>query len=104
MRKALLAGLACLAWIFPATAQMRTIPDAAKRGEMHHVQDMVVAIDGATQRLSPGAQVRDASNRIIVPSSIPGGSLVKYLVDGQGLVFRVWILTPEEAARRDKTQ
>jgi len=27
---------------------------------------------------------------------------VKYLVDAAGLVHRVWILTPEEAAKPDK--
>jgi len=91
-----------LAWA-GAHAQLRTIPEAAKRGEMRHVQEMVVAIDGATQRLSPGAQIRDAANRIIVPAAIPEGSLVKYLLDGQGQVHRVWILTREEAAARDKT-
>jgi hypothetical protein len=87
-----------------AFAQLRTIPDAAKRGEMRHVQEMVVAIDGDMQRLSPGAQVRDAANRLIVPSAIPAGSLVKYLMNEAGQVHRVWILSPEEAARRDKPQ
>jgi hypothetical protein len=87
-----------------AQAQLRTIPDAAKRGEMSHVQEMIVAIDGAAQRLSPGAQIRDASNRLIVPAALPGGSRVKYLLDNEGMVYRVWILTPEEAAMRDKPQ
>jgi hypothetical protein len=84
-----------------AHAQVRAIPEAAKRGEMRHVQAMIVAIDGAAQQLSPGAQIRDAANRIIVPAAIPEGSLVKYLLDTAGLVHRVWILTPEEAAQRD---
>ncbi|SRR5690349_18279741 len=87
-----------------AQAQLRTIPDAAKRGEMSHVQEMLVAIDGAAQRLSPGAQIRDASNRLIVPAALPAGSLVKYTVDNEGMVYRVWVLTPEEAAKRDKPQ
>ena len=87
-----------------AQAQLRTIPDTAKRGEMSHVQEMIVAVDGAAQRLSPGAQIRDPSNRLIVPAALPAGSLVKYLLDDEGKVHRVWILTPEEAARRDKPQ
>ena len=86
----------------PALAQLRTIPDTAKRGEMRHVQEMIVAIDGDMQRLSPGAQIRDATNRIIVPSAIPSGSLVKYLMNEAGQVHRVWILSAEEAAQRDK--
>jgi hypothetical protein len=101
-RTCLLAVVCLLA--NPALAQLRTIPDAAKRGEMRHVQEMIVAIDGGMQRLSPGAQVRDAGNRLIVPSAIPAGSLVKYLLNDAGQVHRVWILSPEEAARRDKPQ
>jgi hypothetical protein len=95
----LVASLACSP---AALAQVRTIPDAAKRGEMRHVQEMVVAVDGAAQHLSPGAQVRDAANRIIVPSAIPEGSLVKYLLNDAGQVHRVWILTPQEAAKPEK--
>ena len=83
-------------------AQLRTIPEDAKRGELRHVQEMVVAIDGAAHRLSPGAQIRDPGNRVILPASVPEGSLVKYQLDKEGLVHRVWILTPHEAAQRDR--
>jgi len=51
------------------------------------------------QVTAPGAQIRDASNRIILPTAIPPGTRVKYLVDGAGQVQRVWILSPEEAQR-----
>ena len=92
----LLAGcaLTVVAW-----AQVRTIPDEAKRGEVRHVQDMLIEIDGVQQRLAPGAQIRDSSNRIIVPTALPAGAQVKYVVNGEGHVRRVWILTPEEAAK-----
>jgi hypothetical protein len=82
-----------------ASAQVRSIPEDARVGEIRHLQDMVVEIDGAPQQLAPGAQIRDASNRIIVPTAIPPGTLVKYLVDATGQVQKVWILTPEEAQR-----
>ena len=82
-----------------ASAQLRSIPKDARAGEIRHLQGMVVEIDGAPKRLAPGAQIRDASNRIILPIAIPAGTLVKYLVDGAGQVQRVWILTPEEAQR-----
>ena len=97
-------AVALLFWAVAAQAQLRTIPDSAKRGEMTHLQEMIVSINGGAARLSPGAQVRDATNRIIVPSSIPAGSLVKYLLNDAGQVHRVWILTPQEAAQRDKAQ
>ena len=82
-----------------ASAQVRSIPADAKVGQIRHLQDMLVEIDGAPQQLAPGAQIRDESNRIIMPIAIPPGTRVKYLVDAAGQVQRVWILTPEEAQR-----
>jgi len=82
-----------------ASAQVRNIPEDARVGEIRHLQEMVVEIDGAAQQLAPGAQIRDASNRIITPSAIPPGTRVRYLVDASGQVRQVWILTPEEAQR-----
>ena len=97
-RLSLLVALACalpaLAW-----AQTRSIPGEAKRGEIRHVQETIVAIDGAEQRLAPGAQIRDQANRLLVPAAWPAGAQVKYLFDAEGFVRRVWILTPEEAAK-----
>jgi hypothetical protein len=61
---------------------------------------MLIEIDGVRQRLAPGAQIRDASNRVILPTALPAGSQVKYVVNGDGHVRQVWILTPEEAAKR----
>jgi hypothetical protein len=81
-------------------AQLRSIPDQAKRGEIRHVQDLDVSIDGVRQRLAPGAQIRDQSNRVLVPAAVPAGAQVKYLVNDEGLVRQVWILTPAEAAKR----
>lgn len=80
-------------------AQLRTIPDEAKRGEMRHVHDMIVEIDGVAQRLAPAAQIRDPFNRIVVPTALPSGAQVKYLLNAEGLVRQVWILTPAEAAK-----
>src|SRR5204863_601578 len=93
---AFLALLACCA--FPAWAQLRTIPGEAARAEMRHLQDSVVEIDGRPVRLSPGAQIRDVSNRIVLPASMLQPALVRYLLDATGAVHRVWILSPQEAA------
>jgi hypothetical protein len=84
-----------------AQAQFRTIPPEAKRGVMSHVQAMTVLLNGAQIQLAPGAQIRDANNMAVLPVAIPPGVLVKYLVDGQGQVSRVWILSPQEAAQPD---
>jgi len=82
-----------------AGAQLRSIPKDARAGEIRHLQGMVVEIDGAPKRLAPGAQIRDASNRIILPTAVRPGTRVKYVVDAAGRVQRVWILTPKEAQR-----
>ena len=79
-----------------AQERPRPIPEAAKSGTMSHVEDMTVEIDGQKQRLAPGAQIRDESNRIVMPAAVPAGSKVKYIVDDDGMLRQVWILTPEE--------
>jgi hypothetical protein len=96
---ALLAVFAALAF-----AQLRTIPDDAKRGVMRHIQETIVQIDGSQKRLSAGAQIRSTSNRILVPSAVPPDSVVKYRLDQEGFVRQVWLLTPQEAAQADKAK
>jgi hypothetical protein len=95
---ALVALVAAAAIAQAAHAQLRSIPATAALGKMRHVADMVVQIDDRSVRLAPGAQIRDAANRIVVPSSVPPGSLVKYTLDRDGAVYRVWILSPRELA------
>ena len=96
--KYLIALVLALGPLNPAAAQLRTIPKEAKPGVMRHLQDMVVEIDGKPRQLAPGAQIRDADNRLLVPASLAEKSTVRYLLDGAGLVQRVWILTPREKA------
>jgi hypothetical protein len=86
----------------PAAAQLRTIPSDAKLGEIRHVQEMSVELDGKPQRLSPGAQIRDPDNRLMLPVSLSEKQTVKYLLDAQGMVHRIWVLTAEELARAEK--
>ena len=82
-------------------AQLRSIPVDAKRATMSHVEGMTVLIDGKKIQLAAGAQIRDGRNLIVVPAALPPGILVKYLLDSQGQVGRVWILSPQEAAQPD---
>jgi len=84
-----------------AHAQLRHIPADAERGEIRHLEEMLVQINGKPMRLAPGAQIRDASNLIVLPIAVPAGALVKYTRDTQGYVTRVWILTPQEAVQPD---
>jgi hypothetical protein len=109
-RIAFIAAIKAIAILAAATlaagvafAQLRSIPEDAKRAQLRHVREMIVEIDGTQARLSPGAQIRSVDNRILLPSALPQERLlVKYLPDSTGLVHRVWILTQEEAAKPDK--
>jgi hypothetical protein len=85
-----------------AIAQVRQMPDFAKRGNIVHIQGTIVQIDGTQMRLSAGAQIRSRDNMIMVPTSLPAGALVKYVLDGTGQIHRVWLLTSAEAAAADK--
>ena len=84
-----------------AQAQLRTIPADAKRATMSHVQGMTVELNGKKTELATGAQIRDANNMIVLPATLPSGSLVRFMPDAQGQVWRVWILSPHEAAQPD---
>jgi hypothetical protein len=98
MKRSLAAALIlCLAAL--AHAQLRALPADARLGKIRHVQEMIVQIDGKLARLSRGAQVRDAHNRILVPTAIPAGSLIRYTLNAQGEVSAVWILSAQEARR-----
>jgi hypothetical protein len=80
-----------------AVAQLRSLPADAAVAQMSHVSENIVEVKGEQVRLSPGAQIRDAMNRIIFPSMLPPNSVVKYQRDATGQVHRVWILTQQEA-------
>ena len=84
-----------------ANAQFRSIPENAKRATMTHVAGMTVEMNGNRVLLASGAQIRDSRNLIVVPAALPPRSLVKYQVDSQGQIWRIWILSPEEAAQPD---
>ena len=98
----LLTFIAALLLAAAAAAQPRPVPIPAQAqvARMTYIELNSVDLDGAREQLSPGAQIRDQSNRIILPATLPPDSVVCYVRDAAGLVHRVWILTPEEAAQR----
>jgi hypothetical protein len=95
--------LAAAAMALSAHAQLRSIPADARPGTMRHLQDMIVELDGKAVRLSPGAQIRDTANRLVLPTAVASKTVVRYLVDATGMVHRVWILSKEEAVQIPKT-
>jgi hypothetical protein len=97
--KRVLVLVAMTAFAAAAAAQLRTIPKQAERGEIRHLQAMYVELNGKPLQLSPGAQIRDADNRLVLPTSLTESTDVRYQLDGSGMVHRVWILSPQEKAQ-----
>ena len=93
-----LLALLALAFAGSAAAQLRTIPADAKLGEIRHVQTSLVELNGKPALLSPGAQIRDTDNRLILPVAVVRKTAVKYLLDASGKVHRIWILSAKEKA------
>jgi len=103
LRRALILLSIVLACAPAAPAQERAIPEGAKRGYVRHAQEMLVSVDGKRIRLAPGATIRDQRNLAIVPVSIPReGAWAAFILDRNGQISRVWLLTPEELARPRK--
>ena len=101
IRPIILVALA-LAALLPgmSSAQLRRLPADAKAGEIRQLQDMTVLVaDQTTLRLAVSAQIRDAENRIVLPGSLASGTVVLYVLDGNGDVRRAWIPGDAEAAR-----
>jgi hypothetical protein len=100
LRRALLLLSFALAFVQAAPAQQRALPAEAKRGFLKHDREVLVSIDGVSARLAPGATIRDQGNLIIVPAALPrDGAWADYLLDRDGQIFRVWLLSADELAR-----
>lgn len=82
-------------------AATRPLPQGAVKAVMDPPLQGVARFDGKTLQLAPGLQIRDTQNRVVMPFAVQQPVAVRYLVDAGGSVNRVWILTPEEAARTD---
>lgn len=81
-----------------ASPSLRTLPAEARPGRLQPpIGNGLVVIDGEAWRLSPGAQIRNQQNLIVVPMQIVEPVEVVYLTDASGAVNRVWMLTATEA-------
>ena len=57
-----------------------------------------VVISGKTFPRSPGMQIRNQQNLIVMPATVQAKMPVRYQLDASGAVFRVWLLTRTEVA------
>jgi hypothetical protein len=99
---ALLAAALALFFSLPSLAQVqRNFPPNALRGELVVVDIPQVSINGVSGSLAPGSRIRGQNNMLQMSGSLVGAKLlVHYTLDTSGQVKDVWILTPEEAAKR----
>jgi hypothetical protein len=92
------AALAC-----SLTAQAgRMFPPTALRGDLQVEQPPLVRLNGREAMLAPGARIRGETNMIQLSGTLVGQRLVvNYTREpSSGMVKDVWVLTPDERARR----
>jgi hypothetical protein len=102
------AGLATAVLLLAAGATSQAVaqtsrpfPATALRGALQITQPPDVLLNGEAARLSPGSRIRGANNMLQMSGALVGQNLlVHYTREMTGLVHDVWILTPEEAARK----
>jgi hypothetical protein len=100
----LLSLVAAILWVCgPATAQTtpRQFPPSAKRALLQVMQPPDILLNGAPERLSPGARIKGVTNMMVMSGALVGTPvLVNYQRDMQGLIHEVWILSAEEAQQK----
>jgi hypothetical protein len=96
------AAVLALFFSLPCFAQaQRNFPPNALRGELVVGEVPQVSVNGVSGGLAPGARIRGQNNMLQMSVSLVGAKLlVHYTLDTSGQVKDVWILTPEEAAKR----
>jgi hypothetical protein len=81
----------------PVTGIVRMLPETSKTGTMLPPAHWQVQIDGQTHPISPGMQIRNELNMIILPTMVQAPVKVRYTTDYSGAIHRVWILSDAEA-------
>ena len=90
----------------PAAAQgfVREAPKDVVPGKLTVTLPPEVQLDGKTDRLSPGARIRDSNNMQVLSGQLAGKTVpIVYRRDTSGLIHEAWILTDDEYARLTKT-
>jgi hypothetical protein len=77
----------------------RTIPEGTVAGSMVVSSPTSASVNGQPMILSPGVQIRDPFNMMVLPGMIQQPVPVRYLTDPSGAIARVWILSAQEASQ-----
>jgi hypothetical protein len=102
MYRCFIAAVALATLALPAAAQVqRPFPQDALRGEIAFSAPPEIKLNGKPARLAPGSRIRNANNMLEMSGALVGQRLVvNYTVDTSGLVKDVWLLRPDEAAKK----
>jgi hypothetical protein len=104
MTRCVTLAATALAWSLslPLAAQVqRPFPPTALRGDIVFGTPPAVTLNGQPARLAPGARVRGEDNMLILSGALVGRkATVHYTRDGYGQPLEVWILRPQELARK----
>ena len=80
---------------------LRQFPVAAKRAVLEVKAPPEVLLNGAADRLSPGARIHGLTNMLVMSAQVVGQRLVvNYVRNPQGQVHEVWILSEAEAQQK----
>jgi hypothetical protein len=103
MYRCLLAAAAALSFALPAAAQVqRNFPQNALRGTITFGAPPQILLNNKPARLAPGARIRGLNNMLEMSGSLVNlKATVNYTFENAGgLVKDVWVLRPEEIARK----
>lgn len=84
----------------PPPGIQRALPEESRFGLMQPPDLALwsVRIGDTVYPLSPGVQVRNEFNFMILPSMVQAPTKVRFQLDLAGAVQRIWILSPLEAS------
>lgn len=93
----LAAGMLVVATSAGAQTAVRQFPPTSQRGTMTVTAPPEILINGTAMRLSPGVRIRGPNNMLLMSGALVGQRYaVNYLLESQGLVREVWILSQAE--------
>lgn len=82
---------------FAQELPQRIFPPAVKYGTLRVTPSLDATLNNQPARLSPGLRIFTPQNMMILPNMVVQPLKVAYVLDIQGFVQQVWILSEKEA-------